>query len=107
VTLTIGPDDKLWASAPEPLKGLLEIRGIGIVKVTASEPVVTGLLVTLIPAEEIERLPSDEISQTDFFGVAVPSIMIDPAVRSAPARIRAAVLALEDGKLKTVKNLQI
>ena len=105
VTLTIDADDQVWASVPDALEDLLEIRGAGIIKVPVSGPVVIKLIVILTAQENIARMPEGDADVADFYGVKLPQIMLDPASFSAPARVRAAVCALQEGELKTVQSL--
>lgn len=105
VTVTLDADNQPWASAPEPLKGLLEIRGAGIVEVRPSEPVVVKLAVVFTAQEDIERMPGDNTNTADICGIKLPQIALDPTTQSAPARVRAAVCALQNGELKTVQSI--
>ena len=81
----------LVASAPPPLSGKLEVRGLGIVKVPVIPHAPLMLAVRLTDSDEIERLPDLQISRFDILGTSVPLILIDPEKPSAPARIRAAL----------------
>lgn len=90
-------DGELMASAPPALSGKLEIRGLGIVAVSAVAEVRLSLAVRLTPAAEIERLPDLEKARMEILGVALPLIRIDPAKASAPARIRAALDHMSKG----------
>jgi len=80
------------ASAPARIAGLIEARGVGIVKLgrdqlVARAPVV--LLVDLAPPERIERLP--EAAQESLLGVALPVLMLAPFEASASAKLRLAL----------------
>jgi HPr kinase/phosphorylase len=81
----------LMASAPQPLQGKLEIRGLGIVDVVPHAEAVLRLAVRLTPAAEIERLPDLTRARMEILGIAIPLVLIDPESGSAPARIRAAL----------------
>lgn len=83
--------DRLLAFAPQALRGKLEIRGLGIVQLTAEPEAALRLAVRLTPADEIERLPDFTQARMDILGIAVPLVLIDPGNASAPARIRAAL----------------
>jgi HPr kinase/phosphorylase len=84
--------DHLEAQAPEALAGLLEIRGLGIVRVAHRASIRIDLAVRLRPHGEIERMPDLAEQRHTVLGVSIPLIEIDPAAASAPARVRAAVL---------------
>ncbi|WP_310498383.1 RNase adapter RapZ [Sandarakinorhabdus sp.] len=80
----------LWASAPAPLAGLLEVRGVGIVP-EPTAPAAIGLALDL--ALPPDRLPDPQ--RRDFVGVAVPVIGFAAFDVSAPQRAQRAVAALE------------
>jgi HPr kinase/phosphorylase len=82
----------LIASAPAALKGLLEIRGQGIVAVGTEDSATLCLAIVLKPEAEIGRMP--DAPYTDILGVRLPRADIDPSRASAPARVRAALLGL-------------
>jgi serine kinase of HPr protein (carbohydrate metabolism regulator) len=73
--------------------GLIEVRGLGLIRlaVTAARARV-ALVVALTPAAAQERLPAP--ASVTLAGIAVPSVMIDPAAASAVARIRLALAVL-------------
>jgi HPr kinase/phosphorylase len=91
VKLTRAGDD-LDARAPEALAGLLEIRGLGLVRVDHRASIRIDLAVRLRPAREIERMPEFAAQRHEVLGLSIPLIEIDPTAASAPARVRAAVL---------------
>ncbi|HKQ94292.1 MAG TPA: HPr kinase/phosphatase C-terminal domain-containing protein [Aestuariivirgaceae bacterium] len=82
------------ASAPAPLAGLIEVRGIGILKARYRRRSRLGLVVRLVPVADIERLPEPSDLREELMGIGLPSIRIDPRLASAPARLRAALRAL-------------
>jgi HPr kinase/phosphorylase len=90
--------DTVFAMSPEPVAGLLEIRGQGIVAVDHVREVQLTLVVRLVPAAEIERLP--EATTTSIAGVALSEIRIDPGTATAAARIRAALTAPSTGEVR-------
>jgi len=68
-------EDKVIASCPEKISGLLEVRGVGIKKVPFAEQAQIKLVVELAKTEEkIERLPETEI--WEFEGKKVPLIRL-------------------------------
>jgi serine kinase of HPr protein (carbohydrate metabolism regulator) len=89
----------LFATSPQALAGLLEIRGQGIVRVDHLPEARLSLVVRLLPVAEIERLP--EVRQTSrLAGVALPEIAIDPSKVTAVARIRAVLTAVPHEELR-------
>ena len=85
--------DALFAMSPKQISGLLEIRGQGIVAVDHLAEIRLVLIVRLMPAAEIERMPEEAGRSTRMSGVALREIHIDPGQATAGARIRAALTA--------------
>jgi HPr kinase/phosphorylase len=79
----------LIASAPPALAGLLEIRGIGIIRTAAKPEVELTVVIQLEKEALIDRLPEEE--SHDILAVALPLYRIDPTAASATARARAAL----------------
>lgn len=86
-------------SGPANLAGLLEVRGVGIVRMPFATKVSLSLVVDLVKPEVMERLP-DRLT-VDFMGVAVRRIALDPFQASAPAKIRLALRASDEDMLQT------
>ena len=82
----------LVARAPSPLNGLIEVRGLGIVRLPSAIDVPVVLVVDLVPASAVERLP--EPACETLLGVELPRFALDPFEVSAPAKI---ALALAHG----------
>lgn len=89
---------QVLAQAPEALAGKLEMRGIGIVAAPYAGPVTVELVVELMDAEEIERMPDESQLQQNLLGIAMPRIMLDPNKPSSPARVRAALTSCTNWK---------
>jgi HPr kinase/phosphorylase len=82
----------LIASPPPALAGKLEVRGVGISKlargrVMAAAPL--ALLVDLVRAEEVERMPEPTIETMQ--DVALPRLALAPFEASAVAKLRLAL----------------
>jgi HPr kinase/phosphorylase len=89
--------DTLMASGPAALAGLLELRGVGILRVPAEAKARVGLAVDLVPGGEIERLP--EPRYRDYLGIQVPLLTLDPFRVSAAAQLAFAARAAASGDL--------
>ena len=72
------------ASAPAVLAGLLEVRGLGVVKLPFTQRTRLALAIELRPAE---RMPSP-VQHTE---TGLPLVSIDPTLCSAPARVALAL----------------
>jgi hypothetical protein len=88
----------LHAHAPASIKGLLEIRGLGIIEFPARPKVRVALAVRLgaqgarLPGPRPYRPPVPLKPQ-----IEVPEILLDARFASAPAKIRAALAAFSKG----------
>lgn len=95
----------LRARAPATIRGLLEIRGIGIVKLPARGGVPVALVVQL--GREGARLPRPRLwrpPSTLLPAQFPPQIMLDSRHASSPARIRAALAAHRAGTFRDTFN---
>ena len=92
--------DRVIVRAPETIAGLLEIRGIGIFRLDALAEAPVALLVDLVPAETLERLPARK-SRT-ILGLAIPSIALAPFEASAGAKLRLALRAFTEPGLPAI-----
>jgi serine kinase of HPr protein (carbohydrate metabolism regulator) len=79
---------KLIASAPDTIKGKLEIRGIGIVDMDSIADAPLALVVEL--TTDITRLPDDSRERL-ILGVGVPLISVDAMTASAPSKVSLAL----------------
>lgn len=85
-------DGALVARAPEPIAGLLEVRGLGIVKVRSAPEARLALVVDLVGPQEVERMP--EPCFADLLGIKLPLIRLAPFQAAAAAKLRLAVVSL-------------
>jgi len=93
-TILFGSKRALHAKAPASIKGLLEIRGLGIVELPVRAVVKIALVVRL--GKEGARLPEPRIYQTPTIlkpAAPVPLIALNARFASTPAKIRAALAA--------------
>ena len=84
------------ASAPKQTAGRMEVRGIGIMEVPTVPETRLALVVDLVGAEDVERLPEPETA--DVLGVALPLVRLAPFEASAPAKVRMALKNLSQTK---------
>lgn len=78
-------DNAAFASSPDTIKGLLELRGIGIIKLPYKEDMPLSLVVRLTGRQDIERLPEQEFY--DCLGIRIPLIRLYPFDISSPIKI--------------------
>lgn len=81
-------DGTLIANAPEAIFGLLEIRGIGIVKTTALAACRVALVVDLARKEGLPRMPDPADRVTNLLGISMPFCRLDAFEKSCVAKIR-------------------
>lgn len=86
-------DGAVWASAPESIAGLMEVRGVGVVRVPCVETARLGLVVDLVPPRDVERMPT--LQTVSYEGVALPLMQLSPFEISATAKLRMVVRAAE------------
>ncbi|MBI1205919.1 MAG: aldolase [Azospirillum sp.] len=89
--------DRLIASAPTALAGLLEVRGVGLLQVASAPAAPLGLIVDLVAADTVERVP--EARFTAVLGRPVPHLALAPFEASAAAKLRHAAAAARAGTL--------
>ncbi|MBL95216.1 MAG: HPr kinase/phosphorylase [Alphaproteobacteria bacterium MarineAlpha3_Bin5] len=87
----------LFASAPKKLAGLIEVRGVGIIKLESVENVRVDVVVDLVKRNQISRVP--DFLTVEVFGVSVPSILLFPFDVSASTKL---TIALKVVKGKSV-----
>ena len=79
---------RVWVRAPATIAGLIEVRGLGILRVDPVDEAPLGLLVDLVSSVEVERLP-DPRWET-ILGIPIPLIALAPFEASAAAKLRLA-----------------
>lgn len=79
------------ARPPATIAGLIEVRGVGIVRLGRDQLVTQArlaLLVDLLHARQIERLPQPRLE--NLLGQDLPLLALDPFEASAPTKLRLA-----------------
>jgi serine kinase of HPr protein (carbohydrate metabolism regulator) len=80
---------RLLARAPVPLQGMIEVRGVGIVRLPSVIDASIALVVDLVPRVRVERMP--EITYEEILGVEVKRLALDPFDASTPLKVSLAV----------------
>lgn len=83
--------DFIWVRAPATITGLIEIRGLGVLRLKPLDEAALALCVDLLPSAEIERLPERRFEE--LLGIAVPLIAVSAFEASAAAKLRFALRA--------------
>ncbi len=86
----------LWATAPARIAGLLEVRGIGILRLPYQRQMPVRLVVELLPSDAlVERLP--EPAAFVALDRSIPKIALHALLPSAPTKILFALRAMAQG----------
>jgi serine kinase of HPr protein (carbohydrate metabolism regulator) len=89
-------DARLLARAPDSIRGKMEVRGVGIVDVKSLAEADLALVVDLVAASDVERLPDDAL-KTRLLGVDVPLVRLYPWEASAPIKLAVALARVRQG----------
>jgi len=84
-------DGRLYASPPASLAGMLEVRGVGILKLPYLEQAEIALVAELVPHGDVPRMPEIPFPTREICGVSIPHLALDPFEPSAPLKLWAAV----------------
>lgn len=85
--------DRLLARPPETIAGMIEVRGLGVMRLDHAVDVAVGLIVDLVAAEKVERLPEPACCR--LLDLDLPLIEMAAFEASAAAKLRLAVKALK------------
>jgi HPr kinase/phosphorylase len=91
---------RVWVSAPAAIAGLIEVRGIGILRLDALAEAPLVMCVDLVPAAEIERLP--QLRFAELLGLTIPLVAVAAFEASAAAKLRLAHRAFSDEPLPAI-----
>lgn len=72
----------LRARAPGTIAGLIEVRGVGCVRLPAVSEAAVALVVDLMPDAQIARLP-DPPTRAEILGVGLPVLQLDAHLASS------------------------
>ena len=90
----------LVVRAPANLAGLIEVRGIGILRLAALAEAPVALIADLVPREQVERLPMP--CSERLLGILVQCIAVAAFEASAAAKIRLALSAFTAAGLPAI-----
>jgi HPr kinase/phosphorylase len=86
--------ESVIASAPSSLHGLIEIRGLGIMRMDAAAEAQVAFVADMADPGSIERLPERRLCEIE--GAALPWAAFNPFEASAPVKLRFALAAALD-----------
>jgi serine kinase of HPr protein (carbohydrate metabolism regulator) len=82
---------RLPPTAPESVRGRIELRGLGILPVPTVAEAPLDLVIDLVPVDALERLP--EPKTIEWLGVTLPLLRLSAQEPAAAAKVRLAVRA--------------
>ncbi len=85
---------QLLASCPEALEGLLEVRGLGILKTLYQKQAKIDFQIELAPLNDIERLPQKTLNT--FENIEIPVLKLYPFCPSSLLKIKTFISLLEE-----------
>lgn len=91
---------QLVARAPANLAGLIEVRGLGILRMTARPHSALIACVDLVAPDQVARTPPMEMTTIGTDGWRLPLFRLTPFEASATAKIRFAVRLCAGGIVK-------
>ncbi len=83
----------LIARAPKTIRHLLEVRGIGVLKIGGALKAKLGVIIDLVTSEQIERRPDEQ--RIEMLGRHIPLFQIFAFEASSPAKVRLIVRQLK------------
>lgn len=91
--VALAPDGaEIWLSAPPSIAGMIEVRGLGILRLPSAPRTALRLVCDLVPREQVERLP--ERGVFEYSGIAVPHVAFCAFDASTPAKLRFTLRAM-------------
>lgn len=89
--------NKLYAQTAENIKGLIEVRGIGLLHYPIADPTPLRLVIDLVAADDVPRLP--EWETVDILGIPVPRLKFYAFEASAALKVRKAMEIVHNQKM--------
>jgi HPr kinase/phosphorylase len=89
----------LVATAPPAIRGLLEVRGLGVIEVGACPSARLVAVIDLVPLTDVDRMP--EPQQVQILATGLPCFRLFAFEVSAAAKVRLAVRLATGGIMAT------
>jgi len=81
----------LVARAPDTIAGQIEVRGIGITRTEQGHNAILAVIVDMVSADEVPRLPPDPPPHEQLLGIPVPVLKLSPFEASCPVKLKLAL----------------
>jgi len=89
--------ENVFAGPVDVLRGLIEVRGIGLLRYPEAMPARLRLAIDLVAREDVPRLP--EWEYMDIFGVKIPMVRLHAFDASAVDKAHAAMMVVHHPKM--------
>ncbi|HEX2751500.1 MAG TPA: HPr kinase/phosphatase C-terminal domain-containing protein [Alphaproteobacteria bacterium] len=89
--------ENIFAGAVEAIRGLIEVRGIGLLRYPEAAPSKLRLIVDLVAREAVPRLP--EWEDMDILGVKIPMVKLHAFDASVLDKVHAAMMVVHHPKM--------
>jgi len=89
--------ENVYAGPVDVLRGMIEVRGIGLLRYPEAAPAKLRLIVDLVGRADVPRLP--EWEYMDIFGVKIPMVKLHAFDASAPDKVHAAMMVVHHPKM--------
>lgn len=97
--------NRLIASAPPALQGLLEIRGLGPVSQAYAGPMPVLLLIDLVTPQDVPRLPEPRFER--FLDIELPCLALHAFEASAAIKVKQAVARAIAGRVFAPDEIRV
>ncbi len=94
----VSDNGHVMATAPAEIAGLLEVRGVGILRLASLDDIAVRLIVDLVDTDEVPRLPAT--ATVDLLGTQMRYLKLNAFDPSTPAKIRLALGASQDAMVE-------
>ena len=98
---------RLVAFAPDRARGLIEMRGLGLVAAPCEPRAVVCLVVDLVEPGAVERLPDPADAAMVVSGVEIPRLALPAGDAASPDRVRAALSAIRSGRSVSLAEIGV
>jgi len=89
--------DSVFAGTVDAIRGLMEVRGLGLLRYPSTVPSPVRLVVDLVARTDVPRLP--EWETLDIFGISLPMVKLHAFDASTCDKIRAAMMVVHHPKM--------
>jgi len=91
-------EGRIMATPPDELMGLLEVRGLGVIRLPWEAPAPLVAVFELVEPDQVERHPEPEVETLE--GVDLPRFRVAPFEAAAAAKVRLAVRLATGGIMR-------